>query len=40
MNHALFETLRERGYVYQCTDLQAVKSLLESDQKITFYLGC
>ena len=39
MNHALFETLRERGYVYQCTDLQAVKSLLESDQKITFYLG-
>ena len=39
MNHALFETLQERGYVYQCTNLQAVKTLLESDQKITFYLG-
>ena len=39
MNHSLFETLRERGYIYQCTNLQAVKTLLESEQKITFYLG-
>ena len=39
MNHSLFETLRERGYIYQCTNLQAVKALLESEQKITFYLG-
>ena len=37
--NSLFETLRERGYVYQCTNLQAVKALLESEQKITFYLG-
>lgn len=39
MNRSLFERLQARGYLYQCTDLSAVRSILESDQKITFYLG-
>jgi tyrosyl-tRNA synthetase len=33
-----FETLQERGYIYQTTDEVATKKML-NDDKITFYLG-
>ena len=39
MSKTLFEVLEERGYIYQCTNLEKVKNILESDEKITFYLG-
>ena len=39
MTNTLFQTLEDRGYIYQCTALDKVKQLLESDEKITFYLG-
>ncbi len=34
-----FEYLKERGYVYQATHEEQIKSILNSDKKITFYLG-
>lgn len=33
-----FEKIAERGYVYQATDLEKIKSMLNGE-KITFYLG-
>jgi tyrosyl-tRNA synthetase len=36
---SLFSLLKERGYVYQCTNLEAVKNILNSDEPTTFYLG-
>lgn len=39
MSSELFSVLNSRGYVYQCTNLAEVQSILESDNKITFYLG-
>lgn len=36
---SLFKLLEERGYVYQCTNLEAVKNILNSDEPTTFYLG-
>lgn len=39
MNTELFSLLSERGYIYQCTDMDTVKKILNSDEKITFYLG-
>ncbi|MCR3922218.1 MAG: tyrosine--tRNA ligase [Firmicutes bacterium] len=39
MNNDVFRTLSERGYVYQCTNQEAVKKRLASENPITFYLG-
>ncbi|MDR3179033.1 MAG: tyrosine--tRNA ligase [Oscillospiraceae bacterium] len=39
MNKELFALLKSRGYVYQCTNLEKVTEMLDSDDKITFYLG-
>lgn len=36
---SLFETLKERGLLYQCTDMQALKEALESGKPITLYEG-
>lgn len=35
----LFNTLKERGLLYQCTDEDALKKVLESGQPITLYEG-
>ena len=35
----LFDVLNERGYVYQCTNLEVVKRLLDAKEPLTFYLG-
>ena len=35
----IFETLERRGYVYQSTNPEKIKSLLNGEEKITFYLG-
>ena len=35
----LFEFLKERGLIYQSTDLAKVEKMLNSDKPITFYLG-
>lgn len=35
----LFDTLKERGLLYQCTDEDALKKLLESGKPITLYEG-
>jgi tyrosyl-tRNA synthetase len=34
----VFDTLRERGFLYQCTDEEELKSLL-GEKKVTLYLG-
>ena len=39
MTDNFFEYLKERGYVYQATHEDEIKSILNSDKKITFYLG-
>lgn len=36
---SVYELLKERGYVYQCTNLDAVKELLDAKEPTTFYLG-
>lgn len=38
MNKAL-ETLKERGFFQQCTDVEALSKLMDS-QSVTFYVGC
>ncbi len=38
MNQNVFDVLKERGFIYQCTDEEKVRELLEQ-QKITFYNG-
>ncbi|MBQ7579056.1 MAG: tyrosine--tRNA ligase [Clostridia bacterium] len=35
----LFEFLRDRGLIYQATDLENVKKILNSKTPVTFYLG-
>lgn len=35
----LFKTLQERGLLYQCTDIDAFKKMLESGKPITLYEG-
>ena len=35
----LFNTLKERGLLYQCTDEEKLKKLLESGKPITLYEG-
>lgn len=35
----LFNTLKERGLLYQCSDEEALKKLLESGEKIALYEG-
>lgn len=35
----LFNTLKERGLLYQCTDEEALKKLIESGEPITLYEG-
>ena len=35
----VFKTLKERGYIYQSTNLEALEKLLSSGKQITFYLG-
>lgn len=35
----VFEVLKERGYVYQATNEEKIKELLNSDEAKTFYLG-
>ncbi len=39
MSDNFFEYLKERGYVYQSTHEDEIKNILNSDKKITFYLG-
>ncbi len=38
MNAAL-ETLKERGFVQQCTDMESLSALMDRE-KVTFYVGC
>ncbi|MBN2092194.1 tyrosine--tRNA ligase [candidate division KSB1 bacterium] len=38
MNQNVFDVLKERGFIYQCTDEERVRELLERE-KITFYNG-
>lgn len=36
----IFDILESRGYVYQCTNMQSVKSIMtNTNEKFTFYLG-
>lgn len=35
----IFDTLRQRGYVYQATNPQRIEEILNGNEKITFYLG-
>lgn len=35
----LYQTLKERGLLYQCTDEEALKKMLESGKPITLYEG-
>ncbi len=35
----LFKTLEERGLLYQCTDIEGLKKILESGKPITLYEG-
>lgn len=35
----IFEILNKRGYVYQSTNPERIESLLNGEEKITFYLG-
>ena len=37
-NKTLFDTLNERGYIYQCTNTEKVKELING-KPMTFYLG-
>lgn len=39
MEKGTFDVLKERGYIYQVTNEERVKELLNGDKKITFYLG-
>lgn len=39
MNTKLFTELKERGLLYQCTDEEALKKMLESGKPITLYEG-
>ena len=39
MNKNIFETLKERGYVYQATHEEEIKKVLNGEEPITFYLG-
>ncbi len=39
MNTNFFEYLKERGYVYQATNEDAIKAAINSEKPITFYLG-
>ena len=34
----VFDTLKERGFIQQCTNEEEVRSLLENE-KVTFYIG-
>lgn len=36
---SLYEVLNERGYIYQCTNMDAVKEMLNAKESMTFYLG-
>lgn len=36
---SVYDLLKQRGYVYQCTDLEMVRELLDADAPTTFYLG-
>mgnify|MGYP001009876659 CR=1 FL=1 len=38
MNAAL-ETLKERGFVQQCTDIESLSALMDKEP-VTFYVGC
>ncbi|MCL2122118.1 MAG: tyrosine--tRNA ligase, partial [Clostridiales bacterium] len=35
----VFSLLDARGYVHQCTNTERLREILQSDNKITFYLG-
>jgi len=35
---SVYEILKERGFIYQCTDEDKLKTLLNS-KKVTFYIG-
>ncbi|MGI6680519.1 MAG: tyrosine--tRNA ligase [Bdellovibrionota bacterium] len=39
MEETLFTILKNRGYIYQCTNMDKVQKLLEEDKSFTFYLG-
>lgn len=36
----LYNELKERGLLYQCTDEEALKAMLESGKPVTLYEGC
>lgn len=38
-NKNLFEKLNERGYIYQATNLEEIKNMLNGDEPITAYVG-
>lgn len=38
-NITLFNKLKERGYIYQSTHEETIKSILDSKRPVTFYLG-
>lgn len=39
MDTTIFDLLETRGYVYQCTNMEAVKEMLSKPEPVTFYLG-
>jgi tyrosyl-tRNA synthetase len=39
LSMGVFDILKERGYVYQSTNIEAVEKILNSTTPITFYLG-
>ena len=39
MEKSLFEKLNERGYIYQATNLEEIKNMLNGEEKITAYVG-
>ncbi|WDV44226.1 tyrosine--tRNA ligase [Clostridiaceae bacterium M8S5] len=39
MKKDIFDVLKERGYIYQLTNADEIKNMLNSEEKITFYLG-
>lgn len=39
MGKKSFDVLEERGYIYQATNVEKIKELLNSDEPKTFYLG-
>ena len=39
MSESFFQYLKERGYVYQATNEEEIRKIIDGDKKITFYFG-